>query len=222
MDTNLQIQGIKVQLDNMKLQIENIEMQNSNVMNIPMIMNPMNQIGEQLLNLSLQMLNVGIQIFNSGINLSINTNKFFDQLHKISEQINNLINNHNLKEMQKQMMQQQMIQQQILHQQLMEQQQMIEKQQMLKNQIKRIKVNAVFKGNLPRDICLVVEPDITVKELCDKFKEKIDRDFQIYYKDFFLINNAIRIDKKSQKKIKDYFKHDFDANYTIVITVTFV
>ena len=87
MDSNFQIQTIKSQIDNMKLQIENIEMQNNNMMNQMMF----NQIGEPLLILGIQMLNIGIQTFNFGKNLSINLNKYFDQLKNISEQIINLI-----------------------------------------------------------------------------------------------------------------------------------
>ena len=137
MDTNIKIQGIKAQIDNMRLQIENIVTQNYNIMN---------STGDQLLILSMQMLNTGIQTFNVGKSLSINLEKYYEQLEKISNQIANLINmNYMHKQqqmMEQQIIQQQMIQQQIMQQQMMEQQKM--QQPMIQQQIPLIKQGFSF------------------------------------------------------------------------------
>ena len=103
MDSNIQIETLKSQIENMKLQIDNISMQNNNMfmMNAP--------IGGQLINLSMQMLNTGIQAFNIGksIMLNMNMDNYYEQLKKVSEQINTMLNEYN---MQQQMMMQQQIQ----------------------------------------------------------------------------------------------------------------
>ena len=77
-----------------------------------------NPIGEQLFNLSIQLMNFGIQAFNIGKNMyKVNdTDRFYNQLRKISDQINSLINeNENLKEQEilKQSLQQKIPQNQI-------------------------------------------------------------------------------------------------------------
>ena len=94
----------------MKLQIDNISMQNNNMfmMNAP--------IGGQLINLSMQMLNTGIQTYNIGksIMLNMNMDNYYEQLKKVSEQINTMLNEYNMQQqmiMQQQMMMQQQIQQ---------------------------------------------------------------------------------------------------------------
>ena len=111
MDYSFQISSLKSQLENMKLQMENIEMQNNSLM----MSNP---IGEQLFNLSIQLMNIGIQAFNIGKNMyKVNgADRFYNQLRKISDQINSLINeNENLKEQEilKQSLQQKIPQNQI-------------------------------------------------------------------------------------------------------------
>ena len=87
MDTTFQIQEIKSQIINMKLRIENIEMQNNNMIN---------SIGEQLLMLSFDMFNNGIKTYNLGKKLTMNFDKYFEQIKNISNQINNLINSYYL------------------------------------------------------------------------------------------------------------------------------
>jgi len=93
MDTNFQIQSLKSQLESIKLQMDNIEMQNNNLM----MSNP---IGQQLFLLSMQLFNAGIQAFNTGkIMYKINDKqKFYEQLRKISEQINSLINENEIQQ----------------------------------------------------------------------------------------------------------------------------
>ena len=112
MDTTFQIQEIKSQIINMKLRIENIEMQNNNMIN---------STGDQLLMLSFDMFNNGIKTYNLGKKLTMNFDKYFEQIKNISNQINNLINSYYL-EKQLKMAQQQMAQQQMMQQQMMQQQ----------------------------------------------------------------------------------------------------
>ena len=108
MDTTFQIQEIKSQIINMKLRIENIEMQNNNMIN---------STGDQLLMLSFDMFNNGIKTYNLGKKLTMNFDKYFEQIKNISNQINNLINSYYL-EKQLKMAQQQMAQQQMMQQQM--------------------------------------------------------------------------------------------------------
>ena len=103
MEIKNQIQLIKAQIIDIKYGIDNIDIQTNNMF---MINN--NQISEQLLNLSIQILNTGIQAFNIGKNISMNYNKYSEQLKLISEQINSLINENKMFQ-QLQMMQQQMM-----------------------------------------------------------------------------------------------------------------
>ncbi len=87
MDYTFQIQSIKSQLESMKLQMDNIEIQNKSI-------EMSNPIGEQLFNLSMQLINIGIQAFNLGKNMYKvkDTDRFYNQLKKLSDQINALIN----------------------------------------------------------------------------------------------------------------------------------
>ena len=210
MDINLQIQGIKSQIDNIKLQLENIEMQN----NVPMMMNP---IGDQLLNLSIQILNTGIQTFNIGKDNSMNHDIYYEKLQIILDQINKMINSYNMEAMQQQMMQQQMIQQQIMQQQIM-QQQMIQQ-----INADSFKINFFF-SYIPylEKINLAVEPNMTVKELCCKFNEKIfSMDDRLKNSKYILLRNAEKIDTNSLKTVVEYFrlgKLDYSSTYTISIT----
>ena len=87
MDYTFQIQSIKSQLESMNLQMDNIEIQNKS-------MEMSNPIGEQLFNLSMQLINIGIQAFNLGKNMYKvkDTDRFYNQLKKLTDQINSLIN----------------------------------------------------------------------------------------------------------------------------------
>ena len=113
MDISFQIQALKSQLESINLQIDNIEIQNNNLM----MSNP---IGQQLFILSIQLLNAGIQAFNTGkIMYKKNENqKFYDQLRKISEQINSIINENNIDQMPKSTLMQQQINQKLLEDQM--------------------------------------------------------------------------------------------------------
>ena len=53
-----------------------------------------NPIGEQLFNLCMQLINIGIQAFNLGKNMykAKDTDRFYNQLKKLTDQINSLIN----------------------------------------------------------------------------------------------------------------------------------
>ena len=186
MDSDLQIQGIKSQLENMKLQLESIEMQNSNLSNLSMMMNP---TGDQLLNLSIQMLNTGLQTFNIGSNLSMNADKFYSQLKKISEKINIILNSN-----------------QMILQNAMEQQ-----QQMMEQQIKEEepKINVILESNRER-VNLIVNQNITFEELYYKYMDKLGKkDLEIY----FLLNGYMA-KKYDKKKIKDIL-----PGYLVRITV---
>ena len=196
----------------MKFQIENIEIQNNNMMN-PMMQ--MNQIGDQLLILSLQMINTGIQSFNIGKNISINLDKYIDQLKTISEQINNLINTENIKK------QQIMIQMQLMHQQeMMMQQQMMAQQQMFQNlEQTQKRVNMIFNSNIKNGICLSVEPDMTIKELCNKYDERM-RNLGYKNNNYYILYDACKIEKNNQAKIKDYFR--LETNNQFILTVIFL
>ena len=221
MDISLQIQGIKTQLDNMKLQVDNIEI----LYNNPMMKNT---IGDQLLNLSIQILNIGIQIFKTGKIFSFISNKFFEKLQEISNQINYIINSHNMDKMQQQTMQQQMMQQQMMKQQMMQQQMM--QQQMMQQQMMQLqnndyfRINVSFKGNF-QSFVLAVKPNMTIKELCDKFKKEITIKYNsLEYKQFFLLYHTSIIDINCLKTVQDYFglgPLNYSANYLIEIEVIF-
>ena len=197
MDIGLQIQGIKTFIDNMKLQIENIEMQNNNAMN-PLMMN---QIGDQLLNLSIQMLNNGIQYFNNFKYLSMNINQYIEKLKVISQQINNIL------------ISQQMNQQQMpLHQQIMQPQIMDPLDMQINNN--RKKINVPFQHINGNSTNLVVQPDITIKELIDKYMSKV---YGYENKDLVFIFNGKRFDRNSQTTLRELFGIHLYANPKIIV-----
>ena len=182
----------------------------------------MNPIGDQLLNLSIQILNTGIQTFNIGKDNSMNHDIYYEKLQIILDQINKMINSYNMEAMQQQMMQQQMMQQQMIQQQTMQQQ--IMQQQMIQQiNADTFKINFVF-NNIPylEKINLAVEPNITVKELCCKFNEKIfSMDDRLNKCKYILLRNAEKIDTNSLKTVADYFrlgKLNYSSTYTIYIT----
>ena len=228
MDINLQIQGIKSSINNMKLQIENIEIQNNNPM-FQMMMNQ-NQVSvyDQLLNLSIQMLNSGFQLFNYVINLTMNKNKFFLPLQKISEQINSQINSFNTENMNQQvmMMQQQMMQQQMMQQQMMQQQmiqqQMMQQQMMqppmIHNQIQmKKKVNVIFSAQGKKNTFIVNE-DITIKQLLDKY---MDREYGYENKEIIFVVDAKELKRNDNSKLLEHLNISIegDASPSIFVTV---
>ena len=200
MDTNFQIQGIKSQIDNMKFQIENIETQYNNMMNLMML----GQIGDQLLALSMQMLNTGIQTFNIGKNLTFNIDKYFNQLKTITDQINNLINIHNI-EKQQQMMQQQIMAQQ---QQMMMQQQMMAQQEIMHNQNQQQQVKEWRKVNIQFRLYdgtmrnIIMNTNSTIKEIYDRIiKEVCNNENKYIYISF----KGKYLKRDDNRKIKEYF-----------------
>ena len=163
MDTNIQIQSIKSQIENIKLQIDNIEMQSNN-----MLMMNNNSISEQILNISIKMFNAGIQAFNTGknMNMMMNIQNSYDNLKKISVQINSIISEYdNMNQMQ--LMQQQMMMQQ-MQQQIMMHQQIEAQQQLMQPHIKE-KYNVIFKTTLGKKDNLKVDYDMTVEELLNRY-----------------------------------------------------
>ena len=161
----------------MNLRIENIEMQNNNMIN---------STGDQLLMLSFDMFNNGIKTYNLGKKLTKNFDKYFEQIKNISNQINNLINSYYL-EKQLKMAQQQMM-----------------KQQMAQPKINDWKtVVAGFKDHTGLT-SFKIETEKTLKELFDEYMEKI---YGYNNSKIAFIYNAKRIDRNSNKKIKDYFSN---------------
>ena len=164
MDTNFQIQGIKLQLDYMKMRIDNIIIQNK----IPLMMK---NVEDNLLYLSIQMLNTGLQAFINGINLSMNKDKFYKKLSKISEQINNILSSHHMIN-QNMIFQQQKVQLQIIQQQMKEQQRIMGDQKAIMQNMP--KINVIFEDLIYSEKkIIIVQPVITFKELFEKYKNEI-------------------------------------------------
>ena len=187
MEASFQIQSLKSQIENMKLQIDNIEMQSNN-----MFMMNNNQLSEQILNLSIQLLNAGIQAFNTGKNMymMMNIQKFYEELRKISDQINLIINTNNMLQMQQPIMLQQPIQ-----------------QQQLENSKKDYK-NIVFENarcpNGKFKTNIVAKFGTTVKEVLDQYMLRV---YGTTNKNLVFIFLAAKINRDDEKRvIEDYFK----------------
>ena len=209
MDTSLQIQGIKLLLDNMQMQIENIILQNNNQI---MMVNP---LGDQLLNLSMQMINTGLQAFNTGINLSMNHDKFYEQLSKISDQINNILNSHQIINL-NMIYQQQMMQQQMMQQQMEEQQKILEQQNaIMQNQHK---INVIFEDPNFGKTNIIVDQNITFKELFEKYKDKIG--IEEYNQIKYFVTNAYKLLKDNNFGLKKYYP-DISIKNNISISVVY-
>ena len=217
MDRSLQIPGLKLQRDHMKMQMDDIRVQNNNSL---MMVNP---IGDQLLNLSIQMINSGLQAFNTGINLSMNKDKFYEQLSKISQQITNILSSYQMvnqnmvlqqQMIQQQFMQQQMIQQQMMQQQMEEQQRIMEQQNAIMQH--KHKINAIFDDPSLGKKNIVVESDITFKELFENYKNEIG--IERYNKIKFFMTNACQLLKDDNNRLKKYHPNILGMN-KITITV---
>ena len=184
----MQIQALKSQIENIKLQIDNIEMQNNN-----MLMMNNNSISEQILNLSIQMFNAGIQAFNTGknMNMMMNMQNSYDKLKKISEQINSIISEYdNMNQMQQ------------MQQQMMMQQQFQAQQQLMQPHIKE-KFNVTFKTTVGKRINLVVDYDVTVEELLNKY---INEYYGPVKGRLVFIYNASEIKRNEKRTIENFFK----------------
>ena len=137
----------------------------------------------------------------------MNKDKFYEQLSKISQQINNILSSYQMVNqnmvLQQQMIQQQLMQQQMIQQQMMQQQ--MEGQQRIMEQQNAImqnkhKINAVFEdpGFWKKNI--VVEPDITFKELFEKYKNEIG--IERYNEIKYFITNGYTLLKDDNNRLK--------------------
>ena len=206
MDSSIQIQSIKSQIENIKLQIDNIEMQSNN-----MLMMNNNSISEQILNLSIQMFNAGIQAFNTGKNMKMmmNIQNSYDNLKKISVQINSIISEYdNMNQMQ--LMQQQMMMQQ-MQQQIMMQQQIEAQQQLMQPHIKE-KYNVTFKTTKGKRNNLVVDYDMTVEELLNRY---INNYYGPINGKLVFLYNAKQIKMNEKRTIKDFFDKTTNPRITV-------
>ena len=79
------------------------------------------------------------------------------------------------------------------------------------------KKNADIEDSVGRRINAIIDKDTTVKELCDKYQNKIGYRDKIKY----LLMNAYSAEpiRDGQTKIKDYFKYTFDLNDTFKIVI---
>ena len=204
MNNSFLIQSLKSQVENIKLQMDNIDMQNNNM---SMMNNP---IGEQLLNLSIQMFNAGIQAYNIGksFNDIMNTNKYYEQLAKISKQINDVIISEQQIMIQQNMMQQQMMQQQMMQQQMMQ-------QQMMQQQMKKI----IFINNSTGvKTHMESKVGITMEELFNRYKNEVYGETN---KKLTYIYISKKINRDDKRKLEDVFKLD-DSPEILVIESGFI
>ena len=207
-----QIQALKSQIENTKLQIDNIVMLNNNMF-------MMNNQSEQILNLSIQLFNAGIQAFNIGKNISMmmNIQKFYEQLRKISEQINYIINGNDMQQMQQQIM---------IQQQMMLQQQMMMQQQNYNNQginiMEAPKIlqgkhkNILFENHNPgrsrkRNIC--AKYGTKVKEVLNQY---LDKEYGSNKEKVFFLYNGSKIDLNEDRFVETFFKFPENPIVTVL------
>ena len=189
MDSNIQIQTLKSQIENMKLQIDNISMQNNNMF----MMN--HSIGGQLINLSMQMLNTGIQTFNIGKTKMMNMNMdiYYEQLKKVSEQINTMLNEYNMEQ-----------QQMMIQQQIMIQQEINENQNQANNNNNPLYINLHFKRPKGDTIVMSFKYGTKVYEALYQFTERI---YGHPNDKIVFVFNAKNIDRNEQRTVENFFKH---------------
>ena len=200
MDIHTQIQTLKSHIDNMQVQMNNIQIQSYNLL----LMNT-NQIGEQLLNLSIQLLNDGIQAFNIGKSMITMTNiDFWVQLQNISNQINSIINENNMKQIQNKM---------LFQQQMMFQQQMEVQQQML-NEHKRM-ANITFENARKQKGVICTTLETKIKDVLNQYIDKYYGQTNIK---LVFIFNANKIDRNEQKNIEQFFGVYKDINPKIKVS----
>ena len=103
-------------------------------------------------------------------------------------------------------MQQQMMMQ---HNMMIQQQMMLQQQMVESPMLESKKVDIIFQGDCIKPFSLSVEPFITVKELCNKFKKRVEKDLGLKKglndNYFTLLFNAQKIDTNSLTKIKNFF-----------------
>ena len=190
MDSNIQIQTLKSQIEYMKLQIDNISMQNNNMfgMNAP--------IGDQLINLSMQMLNTGIQAFNIGKTMMMNMNidNYYEQLKKVSEQINSMINEYDMQQ-----------QQLMMQQQMLFQQQMMMERQMRENQFQTNDdkyISLLFVNSSNKLTTIVTKHGTKVKDTLKQYNEK---NFGFQNDKITFLFNGKKIDKNENQVVEKFF-----------------
>ena len=207
MDKNFQIQGIQLQLDYMKMRIDNIIIQNK----IPLMMK---NVEDNLLYLSIQMLNTGLQAFINGINLSMNKDKFYEKLSKISKQINNILSSHHMIN-QNMIFQQQKVQLQIIQQQMKEQQRIMGEQKAIMQNMP--KINVIFEDLIYSEKkIIIVLPVITFKELFEKYKNEIGIERYNTIKCF--VTNSYTLLKGDNNRLEKYYPNIYNMD-RINITV---
>ena len=207
MDKNFQIQGIQLQLDYMKMRIDNIIIQNK----IPLMMK---NVEDNLLYLSIQMLNTGLQAFINGINLSMNKDKFYEKLSKISKQINNILSSHHMIN-QNMIFQQQKVQLQIVQQQMEEQQRIMGEQKAIMQNMP--KINVIFEDLIYSEKkIIIVQPVITFKELFEKYKNEIGIERYNTIKCF--VTNSYTLLKGDNNRLEKYYPNIYNMD-RINITV---
>ena len=109
----------------------------------------------------------------------------------------------------------------LAQQEMMMQQQMMAQQQMFQNleQTERRRLNMIFNSHIKRGICLSVEPDMTIKELCNNYDEKM-KNLGFKNNNYYILYNANKIEKNNQTKIKDYFHLEMKNQF--ILTVIFL
>ena len=155
------------------------------------------------------MLNNGIQYFNNFKYLSININQYYEKLKIISQQINNILTS---QQMMNQMAQQPMQQNMLLQQQMMQAQMMEPMQIQLNNN--RKKCNIMFSDDKKRITNLYVDADITIKELIDKYMNRV---YGYEKSDLEFIFNAKKIDRISQIILREFFGIYLNQNPKITV-----
>ena len=135
------------------------------------------------------MLNKGLQTFNIGSNLSMNMNmnKYYEQLSKISQRINDILNS-NQNTIQNMMIQQQPMMNQMLQVPMIERPIKVESN----------KINLIMESSRGLKLGPNVDPDITIKEIYYKYLKKIgEDDLRVY----FLCNGYMSQKNDSRKLI---------------------
>ena len=130
----------------------------------------------------------------------MNADNFYDQLNKISEQINNILMSHQMMIQNMMFHQQQMMQQQIMQQQMEEMHRMEQPEINLQT---KYKINATFYYPNFGKINITVDPDVTISELLEKLRNKIG--MEKYNQIKFFVINGHNIYKNDKNKLKDYF-----------------
>ena len=224
---NTQIQYIASQVKNIDLQFENInfQFQNNGILNM----------GTQINNLGIQMINLGILMIINGIqipdlsmnllNLKLQMETFNSQIQNLIMQINNQISNMN-DPMPNMMMQFQnnpmMFFQGKKMGNIIEENPMMNITNNIKNEYGVNKYNISFKNSPGGQVLLVLDPDITVKEMLKTYLMRIKKPelFDNGDKIRFLLNSK-GLKFNDNRKIKELFKTTADWSIYVWLTNNF-